>query len=430
MNKQKHVAIIGGGFGGLNTAIKLSRANVKVTLIDKRNFHLFQPLLYQVASGALSPADIAFPIRAIFEKNKNISIVLGSVKNIDFKQKKIIADDTEISYDYLVIATGTQSHYYGNNSWEQYTLGLKSIEDATSIRNKILSAFEMAELETNIERKKELLTFVIIGGGPAGIEMAGAIGELAKHTLHCDFRNIKPSHSQIILIEGGSRILPMYPESLSESADKSLTKLGIKILKNHYVTNINKDLVELKSKNEQFKISAKTIIWAAGVKAESLSKNVAEKNDLEIDKADRIIVNHNCTIPNYPEVFAIGDIAHFKDGEGSILPGVAPVAVQQGKYIAKYILNDIIGKTNKSFSYLDKGNLAVIGRKSAVAFRGNIKFSGFFAWLVWLFVHLLYLVGFENRVLVATQWAFNYFTFNRSARLIANGTKANSFPIK
>lgn len=421
MNKKKHIVIIGGGFGGLNAAIRLSKANVKVTLIDKRNFHLFQPLLYQVASGALSPADIAFPLRAIFKNKSNVNIIQGTITDINFNGKNLLLEDKEIKYDFLIIATGTKSHYYGNDNWEPHASGLKTLEDATKIRNKILSAFEMAEIETNKEKKDELLTFVIIGGGPSGIEMAGAIGELAKHTLHCDFRNINSANSKIILIEGGNRILPMYPESLSAKAEKNLENLGVKVLTNHLVNNISDNVIELKSSAGQSKIIASTIIWAAGVNAQSLSKTLSEKNKFELDNLERIIVDKYCAIPNNPNIFVIGDLANFKDDKNAILPGVAPVAIQQGKYVAKFILNQINGKDNKPFKYFDKGTLSVIGRKAAVAFRGNIKISGLFAWLIWLFVHLLYLVGFENRILVATQWAFNYFTFNRSARLIANG---------
>ena len=423
MNYKKHVVIIGGGFGGLNAAIKLSKSDVQVTLIDKRNFHLFQPLLYQVASGALSPADISFPLRAIFKNKENVNIINGSVKDIDFSNKNISVDDYNINYDYLIIATGTESNYYGNNNWENFSTGLKTIENATTLRNKILTAFEKAELETDVDKKRKLLTFAIIGGGPAGVEMAGAIAELSKHTLSCDFRNIDPSQSQIILIEGGSRILPMYPESLSSKAENNLKELGVKILTNHFVNNITEDFVELKFNNNLSEITSKTIIWAAGVKAESLSKIIEKKINLKLDNASRVIVNQNCSLSSNPEVFIIGDLANFKDDKNTILPGVAPVAIQQGKYVSKYILNEINGKTNKSFKYLDKGSLSVIGRKSAVAFRGNLKFFGLSAWLVWLFVHLLYLIGFENRVLVAIQWAFNYFTYNRSARLIANSSK-------
>ncbi len=423
MKKRKHIVIIGGGFGGLNTAIKLSKQNVKITLIDKRNFHLFQPLLYQVASGALSAADISFPLRAIFKNKKNVNIIKGYVKSTDFKQKKIYVENFEINYDYLIIATGTETHYYGNDNWKEYASGLKTIEDATSIRNKVLSLFEKADLEADIAKKSELLTFAIIGGGPAGIEMAGAIGELAKHTLNCDFRNINPSQSQIILIEGGNRILSMYPEVLSAKAEDNLKELGVKVLTNHYVKNVNDNNIELEFNKSQLNINTGIIIWTAGVKPTSFSNTIVENNNLETDKAGKIIVNQNCSISNNPEVFVIGDLANFKESNGSLLPGVAPVAIQQGKYVAKFITNEILGKKNKSFKYLDKGTLSVIGRKAAVAFRGNIQFSGLFAWIVWIFVHLLYLVGFENRILVSIQWAFNYFTFNRSARLIANTPK-------
>lgn len=420
---RKSIIIIGGGFAGLNAALKLQKYNFNIILFDRRNFHLFQPLLYQVASGGLSPADIAFPLRAIFKNKKNISIIQSEITNIDLVNNKVTANSTDYIYDYLIIAAGAKNHYFGKNDWADYTIGLKSIEDATSIRNLILSSFEKAEIETDTDRKKALLTFAIIGGGPAGVELAGAIAELAKHTLHCDFRNIDPSTAKILLIEGGNRILPPYPENLSIKAAKSLEKLGVKILVNNFVTKIDEGTINLSSGENHSQIKANSIIWAAGVHAESLTDILYKNFNINLDKAGRIIVNEYCQIPQFKNVFAIGDISNFKDEKGLNLPGVAPVAMQQGKYVAKFIYNLTINKENKKFKYFDKGNLAVIGRKAAVAFRGNLKFSGTFAWLVWLFVHLLYLIGFENRFLVASQWAFNYFTLNRSARLIANNSK-------
>lgn len=423
IKQAKNIIIIGGGFAGLNAALKLQKHNFNITLFDRRNFHLFQPLLYQVASGGLSPADIAFPLRAIFKYKKNISIIQSEITNIDLLKNKVSANSTDYSYDYLIIAAGAKSHYFGKNEWANYTIGLKSIEDATSIRNLILSSFEKAEIENDSDKKKALLTFAIIGGGPAGVELAGAIAELAKHSLHCDFRNIDPSTAKILLIEGSNRILPPYPENLSNKAAKHLEKLGVKIMVNNFVSKIEKSTIFLTSGNKLSEIKANSIIWAAGVRAELLSDILSQNFSINLDKAGRIIVNEYCQIPQFKNVFAIGDISHFKDEKGLNLPGVAPVAMQQGKYVAKFIYSLSVNKENKKFKYFDKGNLAVIGRKAAVAFRGNLKFSGTFAWLVWLFVHLLYLVGFENRFLVASQWAFNYFTLNRSARLIANNSK-------
>ena len=423
IKQAKNIIIIGGGFAGLNAALKLQKYNFNITLFDRRNFHLFQPLLYQVASGGLSPADIAFPLRAIFKNKKNISIIQSEITNIDLLKNKVTAKSTDYSYDYLIIAAGAKSHYFGKNEWANYTIGLKSIEDATSIRNLILSSFEKAEIEIDPDKKKALLTFAIIGGGPAGVELAGAIAELANHTLQYDFRNIDPSTAKILLIEGSNRILPPYPENLSNKATKDLEKLGVKIMVNNFVSKIEKSIIFLTSGDKLSEIKANSIIWAAGVRAELLSDILSQNFSINLDKAGRIIVNEYCQIPQFKNVFAIGDISNFKDEKGLNLPGVAPVAMQQGKYVAKFIYNHFINKENKKFKYFDKGNLAVIGRKAAVAFRGNLKFSGTFAWLVWLFVHLLYLVGFENRFLVASQWAFNYFTLNRSARLIANNSK-------
>ena len=414
----KKVIIIGGGFGGLHAAMALRGEPVQVILIDRRNFHLFQPLLYQVATGGLSPADIAYPLRAIFKKQQNVQVMLGEVTDIDFSSQVVIMGNKQLAYDYLIIASGAHHHYFGQTQWEHLAPGLKSIEDATDIRSRILSAFEKAEMETNTAKRKSLLRFVIIGGGPAGVEMAGAIAELSRHTLRYDFRTINPQDTHILLIEGTNRILPPYPEELSLNAQRTLERLGIEIMLNTRVTDISETGITLQTNDGQEQIHCGVTIWAAGVKASTLSNLVKIKLQAESDKSGRLMVNTHCCLDNDENIFVIGDLAHFKDANGLPLPGIAPVAMQQGRFAAREISARLTREKTKPFRYRDKGNLAVIGRKSAVAFRKNIKFSGIAAWILWLFVHLMYLVGFENRVLVAVQWAFNYFTFNQSARLI------------
>ena len=418
-NRKKHIIIIGGGFGGLHAALALRNTSVEVTLIDKRNFHLFQPLLYQVATGGLSPADIAFPLRAVFKKQRNIRVVLGTVSAIDLDKKEVRAADQSLSFDKLIVAAGAGTHYFGQKHWADVASGLKTIEDATAIRSKVLSAFEKAEMESDSEKKAALLTFTVIGGGPAGVEMAGAIAEISRDTMRCDFHNINPSLSRIILIEGNTRVLSAYPAELSAKAEKTLAKLGVEVRTGSYVKHIREGEVTFERMGSVFTIASQTMIWAAGVKAASLSAEISEKYNLTIDRAGRIIVNPDCSIPKYPDAYVIGDMAHFKNGDDGLLPGVAPVAMQQGRYVAAHILK----KKTTPFKYTDKGNLAVIGRKSAVAFRGKIKLSGPIAWILWIFVHLLFLVGAENRILVAIQWGFDYFTFGRSARLIVNNRK-------
>ncbi len=418
------VIIIGGGFGGLYAAKAFDENTVQVTLIDRRNFHLFQPLLYQVATGGLSPADIAYPLRAALKKQQNVKVVLDEVTDIDFVNRLVYSKRKSYSYDYLVIASGSNHHYFGNKQWEQYAPGLKSIEEATDIRSRILTAFEMAELENDKHRRKSLLTFAIIGGGPAGVELAGAIAELSRHTLRKDFRSISPQDARILLIENAHRILPFYPEKLSLAAQKTLERLGVEIMSNSLVTKIDQTEILLRNQNRNIKIECAVSLWAAGVQASPLSKLVRTKLKVKSDKAGRLMVNSHCTLDCDEKVFVIGDLAYFKDENGLLLPGVASVAIQQGGYVAKEIIARINGKKTEPFKYIDKGNLAVIGRKSAVAFRKNVRLSGFWAWMLWVFVHLLYLVGFENRILVAIQWAFNYFSFNQSARLITGKSTA------
>jgi len=414
------IVIIGGGFGGLYAAKALTGNTVTVTLIDRRNFHLFQPLLYQVATGGLSPADIAYPLRTVFKRQQNLQVILGEVIDIDFTEKHVTVEDRKYVYDFLIIATGSQNYYFGHNEWAKQAPGLKNIEEATFIRGRILSAFEQAELETDSENRAALLTFAIIGGGPAGVEMAGAIAELSRLTLLHEFRNINPEDARILLIEGADRILPPYPASLSQKAARSLQRLGIEIMTRTKVTQIDSRAVTAETEKGRVTIAAHTVLWTAGVTGSSLGGSIEKNTSIVRDKSGRIAVDKYCRLPGYNDVFVIGDLALFKDTNSLPLPGTAPVAMQQGRYVAKVIKSSVKKKDSPPFRFKNRGNLAVIGRSSAVAFSGKLKFSGIFAWLLWLFVHLMYLVGFENRLLVFLQWAFNYFTKNKSARLITN----------
>ena len=416
------IVIIGGGFGGLHAAKALKNARVEIALIDRRNFHLFQPLLYQVATGGLSPADIAHPLRSVFKKQPNVKVVLGEVIDVDMKQQTVKLQNREIHYDYLILASGSHHHYFGNDDWERFAPGLKTIEDATAIRSRILSAFEQAELEMDPAKRQALLTFAIVGGGPTGIELAGTIAELANETLRNEFRKINPSHARIIVLEAGGHILSSYPEESSIKAEKALQQLHVEILTHTMVTDIKPESVTIRTGENTRTIPASTIVWAAGVKATPLVERLSAAAGLEADKSGRLIVANDCSLPQFPNVFVIGDAAHFRDDHQQQLPGIAPVAMQQGRYVAKLIARRMKNKRSRPFHYIDKGNLAVIGRSHAVASFPKLRFSGFVAWALWLFVHLLYLVGFENRVLVLVQWAFNYFTRNRSARLITNTT--------
>jgi NADH dehydrogenase len=421
LNKEKHhIIIIGGGFGGIEAAKMFRGTSINVTLIDKRNFHLFQPLLYQVATGGLSPADISSPLRSIFGRYKNINVRQSEVTDIDIQSKSVATEQENLKYDSLIIAPGSTHHYFGNESWQIHAPGLKTIEDATSIRSRILQAFERAELESNLEKQQELLTFVIVGAGPTGIEMAGAIGELACHTLKNDFRNIKTENARILLIESSERILLNFPPLLSRKAEMSLKKLNVDILKSTIVTAAGQNGVAVKTKEEIRHINSWTVIWAAGVKAPPLVSNLINKTGAKADRQGRVMVDKFCQIPHIPDLYIIGDSAHFINEQGNQLPGIAPVAMQQGRFVADFIKKKLKNRSSRSFKYRDKGNLAVIGRKAAVAHIGKFQFGGYFAWLLWLFIHLMYIVGFENRVLVFIQWAYNYFTRNRSARLIAN----------
>ncbi|MCX8056295.1 MAG: NAD(P)/FAD-dependent oxidoreductase [Ignavibacteria bacterium] len=413
MNQErKTVIIIGGGFGGLSAAKKLRNKEVNVILIDKTNHHLFQPLLYQVATAGLSPAYIAFPLRSIFRKSKNVQVILGEVKRIDRKSKKVYLNGENYSYDFLIVAVGARHHYFGNNEWEKIAPGLKTLQDAINIREKILYAFEKAERTLDPKEQQKYLNFVIVGGGPTGVEMAGAIAEIAKKTLIEDFKKINPSKAKIFLIEALDRILPTYPLDLSIKAKKDLEEMGVNVLLNTRVLDIRNEMVI----TDKQTIEASTVIWAAGNKANPL----IEQLETEVDRMGRAIVTPYLTLKDDENVFVIGDAAAAFDKNGNTLPGVSPVAITQGRYVAKSILKKLKNKPIKPYRYFDKGSLATIGKAKAVADFGWIKFSGFFAWLIWVFVHIFFLIGFKNRFIVLIEWIFAYFTHQKSARLIVD----------
>src|SRR5437868_11737548 len=415
-----HVIIIGAGFGGLLAAKKLARKNVRVTVIDRTNYHLFQPLLYQVATAALSPADIAAPVRAVLSKFKNVEVILAEVQAVDVDAKKVKTADLELDYDYLIVATGARHSYFGHNDWEKLAPGLKSLEDAIELRRRILLAFEYAEKSNDEAARKAAMTFVIIGGGPTGVEMAGAIAEISRYTLARDFRHIDPSRARVILIEGESRLLSAFPEDLSQSAQKQLTDLGVDVRTGVRATNITEAGVQL---GDEF-IPCRVKIWAAGNNASFVGKTLGAATD----SAGRIVVNDDLTIPGHPEVQVIGDLANFSHQTGEPLPGVSPVAMQQGRHAARNILRMIRGEKPKPFRYFDKGSMATIGRNKAVADLKFFHLSGLFAWLAWLFVHIIFLVGFRNRLLVLIQWAWAYITFDKGARLITRNFQSEQRP--
>jgi NADH dehydrogenase len=412
------VVIVGGGFGGLYAAKGLARAPVEVTLVDRRNYHLFQPLLYQVATGALSPGEIASPLRHVLSRNRNTRVWLDEVTDIDVEGRELILGEHKLPYDTLVLAAGAGNHYFGHDVWQATAPGLKSIEDATEIRSRILRAFEAAEMETDPETRRACLTFVLIGGGPTGVELAGALGEIANDTLRHDFRSINPAQAQILLLEGGDRILPAFPPQLSEAAERSLIRMGVRTRTKTMVTGIDATGVTILVDGATRRIPTHTVLWAAGVAPSPLGAILAHRIGVAPDRAGRVVVEPDLSVPGHPEILVIGDMANFSHQDGKPLPGVAPVAMQQGRYVASLIRKRLRGEPVKPFHYWNKGNLATIGRRSAVADFGAIRFSGPIAWLAWLFVHLMYLVGFENRVLVLIKWAYNYVTHNRGARLI------------
>ena len=410
-----HVVIVGGGFGGLYAAKVLGAARARVTIVDHRNFHLFQPLLYQVATGGLSPGDIASPIRSVLKRGRRVRVLQDEAIDIMPGERRIVLSECDaLDYDVLVVATGSRTWYFGHDEWAARAPGLKTVEDALDVRSRVLSAFERAEAEVDATRRSALLTFVIVGGGATGVELAGAVAELAHSTLARDFRAFDPRGARILLLEGGERILPTFPPTLSARAVKSLRKLGVQVFIRELVTEVHADGVSVARRGATERIRAATVLWAAGVASSSFGDQVASRLGVERDRGGRLHVTPELTLPAHPEVYVIGDLAHVAGPDGKPLAGVAPVAMQEGAYVARRILGRVAGP----FRYRDKGQLAVIGRNAAVCDLGAARFSGFPAWLLWLFVHIGYLIEFDNKVLVMVQWAFAYFTRKRGARLI------------
>jgi len=408
--RRPRVVVVGGGFGGLQAALGLAKTDVNVTILDRKNHHTFQPLLYQVALAALSPADIAAPIRSVVRGKKNVEVLIGNVVSFDVEHRRIrLEEGDEIPYDYLVIAAGATHSYFGRDDWAQFAPGLKTLEDATEIRRRVLLAFELAERETLLDRQHCPLNFVIVGAGPTGVELAGAIAEISRHVLTQDFTAIDPRRSRVVLLEGGPRVLPAYTEDLSASAQRQLEQLGVEVRTNTMVTNIEPGLVWVGDE----KIEAAVILWAAGVKASPLGQALGCK----IDRSGHVIVNDRLNVEGHPEIFVIGDLAHFEQN-GAPVPGVAPVAIQMGQYAAKEIRRRVQNKPSQPFSYWDKGSMATIGRTKGIAQIGKIHLSGFLAWAAWLFIHLIYLIGYRNRFSVLLNWGWQYLSWHSGARLI------------
>lgn len=412
--QRKRVVIVGGGFAGLNAAKILGRRghDLEVILVDRRNHHLFQPLLYQVAMAGLSPADIAAPIRSMLHRYPNVRVIQGEVRSVELAQRRVLGDFGELRYDYLLLAAGAMHAYFGHEDWEPYAPGLKTVEQATEIRRRVLTAFERAEALSNDTReRKRLLTFVIVGGGPTGVELAGAIGEMSRTTLARDFRNIDPKLTRVILIEAGPRILTSFDEPLASRAVRDLESLGVQVWTNSLVTKVDEFGVEMGDE----RIEAATVLWAAGVRA-----TVFDQLDVPRDRSNRICVGPDLSVPDHPEVFVAGDLAHAEDEHGQLYPGLAPVAMQQGRFVAHMIIRDLAGAQRGRFHYIDKGQMATIGRMRAIVQMGKLRFAGALAWWAWLLIHIYYLAGFRNRILVLIQWAWSYLTFSRGARLIVS----------
>jgi len=409
----KRILILGSGFAGLNAAKVFGGVKgLEVIIIDQKNYHLFQPLLYQVAAAALSPAEIAVPIRNIFSRYQNIKVFQGQVHTINADTRSVFTNVGEFKYDYLIVACGARHFYFGNEAWEENAPGLKTIEQAVEIRRRVLTAFENAETENDIDKKVKLLTFVIVGGGSTGVELAGALAELSRFTFAKDFRNIDPKRTRILLIEAGPRILPNFSEKLSLRANRHLEKLGVRVLTFKKVTKIDADGVNIGNE----RIEATTVLWAAGIQASVLNRQLKG----ELDSMGRIVVEPDLSLKHHPEIFVAGDQAHFSYQTGEPLHGIAPVALQQGRFIAKNILKELDGNPREKFHYIDKGQLATIGRNNAVLEIGRLKLGGFLAWMIWLFVHIYYLIGFKNKFVVLFQWASSYLTYQKGARLIVN----------
>jgi NADH dehydrogenase len=424
--RRHRVVVVGGGFGGLQAAHALRRAPVEVVLVDRRNFHLFQPLTYQVATGALSPGEIAYPLRAIFKRHRNVRVLLAEASDFDLQAREVqlrsvgeVPAPAVLRYDTLIVAGGSQYSYFGHEAWREHAAEVKSLESALVVRSRLLSAFEAAEVETDADRRASWLTFVVVGAGPTGVEIAGQIGELARDTLRRDFRAIDPRTARIVLVEAADRILTTFPPSLSAKAARSLERLGVTVLTGRTVTGVDDESVTI----DDERIHARTVVWAAGVTASSLATRLAELTRAERDRAGRVTVEPDLTLPGHPEVFALGDMVRLQD---EVLPGVAPVAMQQGRYVARVLRNRLTGRSTPPFRYHDKGNLATIGRAAAVADIKRLRLSGFLAWMTWLVVHLWYLVGFQNRLIVLIRWSISFATHGRGARLITASEPGDS----
>src|ERR1700686_4266562 len=428
MAQPHRVIVLGGGFGGLSAVKRLKRAPVEVILIDRRNFHLFQPLMYQIATGSLSPGEIAAPLRGVLSRQQNTQVLLGEAADVDPVYKTVtLCDGAAFEYDSLIVATGAQTSYYGNDSWREWAPSLKSVEEATAIRHKILYAFERAERAASHEESRAWLTFVIVGAGATGMELAGALAEIANEPLKHASRHINPQEARILLVEGGSRVLPSFPEDLSAKAEKLVSKLGVEVMKGVMVTSIDGNGVTFRRGDKTESLPAHTVLWAGGVETTTFGRKLAQSTHAETDKSGRIKVNSDLTIPNYPDIFIVGDLAHATDKDGKPMPGVAQVAIQGGAFAAKTIKSRIEKqKADAAFHYFNKGDMAVIGRAAAVANIFGFHLSGAIAWFTWLFVHLMYIVEFQNRVMVFIQWGFEYLTFSRGARLIAGHAATDS----
>jgi NADH:ubiquinone reductase (H+-translocating) len=429
--RERHVVVVGGGFGGLQAVSRLRREPLEVTLVDRRNFHLFQPLTYQVATGALSPGEIAYPLRAIYKRADNVRVLLAEVSDFDLDARQLhlrsvspVPAPDRLDYDTLIVAGGSHYSYFGHEEWQMYAAEVKSLESAVAVRSRLLAAFESAEAEPNAEARDAWLTFVVVGAGPTGVEMAGQVAELARDTLRRDFRTIDPRRARILLVESADRILTGFPPSLSSKAERSLQRLGVTVLTKRTVIGIDAAGVTLDQDGGPERIASRAVVWAAGVTASSLAGRLADLTGAERDRAGRVTVESDLTLPGHPEVFAIGDMIRTRDlkGEPVVLPGVAPVAMQQGRYAAKVIRARLRGREHRPFRYRDKGNLATIGRAAAVADIKGVRLSGFLAWATWLVVHLWYLIGFQNRLLVLIRWSFSFVTHGRGARLITGAS--------
>ena len=418
--KRLRIVVVGGGFGGLNAAQALARLPVQITLVDRKNHHTFQPLLYQVATAGLSPADIAAPVREILARHENVEVLLGDVIDFDLERRIVKLHEFELSYDYLVVAAGASHAYFGHDDWEPLAPGLKTIEDALEMRRRILLAFELAERQAAVTGKHPPLSFIVVGGGPTGVELAGTLAEIARKSLAEDFRNIDPKRTRILLVEAGPSLLSAYPEDLRQSAKRQLEKLGVEVLLNSPVTDVRAGEIRI----GEDVMPSTVVLWAAGVAASRLGRVLGGP----VDRAGRVMVEADLSLPGHREVFVIGDLASLKHADGNQLPGVAPVAMQQGMCVARQIAADISGHDRAPFHYLDKGSLATIGRAAAVAQFGKIHISGFLAWLSWLFIHIFFLIGFRNRIIVMIQWAWSYFTYDRSARLITGEARTIAVP--